>query len=1047
MVKFKFPNFRHHQVSGLLAVSGFLCFPLSGIASLMNDNMKSPLSDFITSADDGYKVMGKVVDENGEPIIGASVSLERAGGKKTGTITDLDGRFSLAAPKGAILNISYIGYVSQQVQVSDTNPLNITLKEANKKLDEVVVVAYGSVVKRKLTNAVTSVDMKPLKDLGGYTNISSALQGRTPGVFITNSSGMPGAVANISIRGGGTPLYVIDGIVQDAAAFNRLNPQDIESISMMKDAASSAVYGALAGNGIIVVKTKSGTVGKARINYTLDYQFTNPTKAKDNIDSYTYASTRNWLDKVYGYDPTYSSEALEAYRTGADPDNYPNVNWRKSIMRNVAQSARHSLTIDGGNEDTQFHISLGFFNQGSLIKPVAGKEVITYKTANIGANLTHYFRSIGLKAGIDMKSSFLWNRGRNEGEIMRRVKSYPFEKIYNSNGTYFANTPYLYLHPNNGYDKISEPVMNNRLNLEWDVYGVRGLKALFVGNYKTGTYSKKSWNNAYVASYRADGSIQPMVNKPSLNMTKRTYWSYEFNAGFQYQNTFVGKHTLGLSFFYNQYESYNESLNAGRRDYLSSAVDQIFAGPTTTMSNGGGSEERGRIGYIGVLNYDYMGRYIVGASMRIDGSDNYSPGNRYGYFPSVSAGYVITDEPFVRPLADKLKIDMLKLRISWGKIGIDGERFAYYSNWKMGSAPFDINGEQAPLVTTPGLISPDLTWYSTTSTNIGFDLTMFNSRLSATFDYFVQDTKNYLRSPNDIYKTPLGTGLPKVMSDDIFRRAGGELTLRWRDVYRDFSYEVGMNLSYYDETWKTINEDVATRSNPLISAMGKTLADGKRMFMTDGLYQNVDELLNSPHALWTTNIKTGDIRYIDQNGDGRIDTDGVYSDDKIFNGMPTKPLLQYGFDFTLKYKGFSLTGLIQGSGKSFKLIGSEGMPIGFSRIRFMQDLDFWSPDNPNAMYPLPDTGSGVANNYQEASFWNVNCRYVRLKNLQLSYDFKYKWLKSVTWIENLTLSLVGQNLVTISKANKYYLDPEQGDVNNFGYPITRTYSLVLNIGF
>lgn len=256
-----------------------------------------------------------------------------------------------------------------------------------------------------------------------------------------------------------------------------------------------------------------------------------------------------------------------------------------------------------------------------------------------------------------------------------------------------------------------------------------------------------------------------------------------------------------------------------------------------------------------------------------------------------------------------------------------------------------------------------------------------------------------------------------------------------------------MNLSYYDETWKQINEDDVTRSNPLISQMGKKLADGTRMFMTSGLYQNVDELLNNPHALWTTNIKTGDIRYIDQNGDGRIDTDGTYSDDKVFNGMPTKPLVQYGFDFTLRYKGFTLNGLIQGSGKNFKLLSSEGMPIGFSRLRFTRNLDYWTPNTPDAMYPLPDTGTGLANNYQAASFWEVNCRYVRLKNLQFGYDFKYKLMKSVSWITNLTLSLVGQNLFTISKANKYYLDPEQGNVDNFGYPITRTYSLVLNIAF
>lgn len=1028
-----------HLLFAAMLASGFLLgFPDSRFASRSMANVVQQES----------LVKGQVVDANGEPVIGATVKEK---GTKNGVVTDLDGFYSLkVSSPTSIVSISFIGYKTMELKASSQELRKVVLKEENTSLDGVVVVAYGSVVKRKITNAVTSVDMSQIGDLGGYSNMSSALQGRTPGAIISNSSGIPGSTPSISIRGNGTPLYVIDGIVQDEATFNRLNSQDIESISLMKDAASAAVYGALAGNGIVVVKTKSGTVGKVRINYTLDHQFTKPTNGKTNISSYDRAMTRNYLDDVYGFNRTYSQEALDAYLSGSDPDNYPNVNWRKEIMRDVAQSDRHSLTIDGGNEDTQFRMSLGYYDQGSLIKPVAGKEVITYKSANIGTSVTHYFRSIGLKAGLDIKNSFLWRYGRSEGEIMRRIRNYPTEKIYNADGSYFANqteTSYLYLHPDNGYLKQNEPVMNNRLNLEWDVVGVKGLKALFVGNYKTATYSKKSWDGGYVLSYLPDGTIPQVTTKPSLSMEKRTSWAYEFNVGLQYKNTFAEAHSLSASVFYNQTGSSSESLTGSRKEYLTSAVDQIFAGPTTTMTNGGSTSESGRIGYVGVLNYDYKGRYIVGASLRIDGSDNYSDGNRYGYFPSVSAGYVVSDEPLLRPYFDKLKINMLKLRAAWGKTGIEGSRFAYFSNWSIGTASFDVGGEQAPVVNTPGLISPDLTWYSTASTNFGVDLSMLNNRLSATFDYFYQDTKNYLRSPRDIYSTTLGTSLPQVMSDDVFRRAGGEMTLRWRDSYDDFKYEVGMNLSYYDEKWRRINEDDATRSNPLISATGKTLSDGSRTWISDGLYQNVQDLLNSPHARWTSNIKTGDIKYRDMNGDGRIDIDGTYSDDKVYNGMPTKPILQYGFDFNLSYKGFSLGGLIQGSGSNYKLIGTEGMAIGYSRIRFNSDLDYWTPQHTNARYPIPDTGSGLANNGQQSTFWEVDCKYVRLKNLQLSYDFKYKLLKNISWLTNLSVSLVGQNLATWSKSKDYYLDPEQGNVDNFGYPITKTYSLVFNIGF
>lgn len=998
----------------------------------------------ISSFSQNIQVRGIVVDKSGDTLIGVSVSED---GVQNGTITDLDGKFSLTVSSNAVLNVSYVGYLSQKISVNGQTEMKVTMQEDDKVLDEVVVVAYGSVIKRKITNAITSVDVDKIGDMGGYSNVSSALQGRTPGAIITNSSGMPGATPSISIRGADAPLYVIDGIVQDATMFNRLNSQDIESISIMKDAASAAVYGALAGNGIVVVKTKSGHVGKARINYTLDHQFTKPTRAKSNISSYDLASTRNYLDNVYGYTPTYSAEALEAYRTGSDPENYPNVNWRDEIMRSLAQSDRHSLTIDGGSEDTQYRISLGYFNQGSLIKPIEGEEVIKYSTANIGLSLTHNFRAIGLTVGLDMKNNFMWQDGKSEGEIMRRIKSYPTEKIYNADGTYFANTSFLYLHPKSGYTKNTDPVMNNRLNMEWNVYGINGLKALFNGNYKTSAYTSKSWNNAYVASYYPDGTALPVSTKPSLSMTKKSFWGYEFNVGLQYEKTFAEKHNLSLSTFYNQTESYSEELRGGRTDYLTSSVDQLFAGPEDTMTNGSEAAESGRLGYVGILNYDYMGRYILGASLRIDGSDNYSDGNRYGYFPSVSAGYVFSDEPFIKPLAEKFKIDLLKLRGSWGKTGIEGSRFAYFSNWSMGSAAFDIAGNRAPSVNTPGLISPDLTWYSTRSTNVGVDFSMLKNRLSATFDYFVQETKGYLISPSDIYKTPLGTNLPQIMSDDKFRRAGSEITVRWKDSYNKLRYEIGANISFYDELWVKKNEDINTSQNPLLTSVGKTLSDGTRMFISNGLYSDLAELLNNPHALWTTNVKTGDIRYVDVNGDGRIDTDGSWSDDKVYNGLTKKPIMQYGLDFSLAYKGFSLTGLIQGAGKNYKIIGTEGMAVGFSRIRFSQDLDYWTPQNTGARYPIPDTGSGLANNYQESSFWAVDCKYVRLKNLQIGYDFKYKLLKNTPWLSNLTLSLVGQNLFTISKANDYYIDPEQNDTNNFGYPITKTYSLVLNIGF
>lgn len=360
-----------------------------------------------------------------------------------------------------------------------------------------------------------------------------------------------------------------------------------------------------------------------------------------------------------------------------------------------------------------------------------------------------------------------------------------------------------------------------RLNLDWDVIGVKGLKATFVGNYRSRNSSEKQWNKAYVPSYYDDGTQFEATSDPSLMMRKDDGWRYELNVGLRYNTTIAQKHTLDIGAYYNQLEEYSEWISATRQNYLSSSVDQIFAGPTSSMSNDGGASEKGRLGFIGVLNYDFMGRYLLTANFRYDGSDNYAKGNRWGFFPSVSAGWVISDEKFMQNINDAIKMDLFKIRASWGKTGIDGERFAYYANWSMGSVNFDVNGNRAPGVTIPGLISPDLSWYFTRSFNVGFDYAFLNNRLSGSVDYFVQNTEGYLINPTDIYKTPLGTDLPKIMSNDKYRRAGAEFMVRWRDTAGKLNYEVGANLSFYDKLWVRKTQDLTVAANPLTNKVGK----------------------------------------------------------------------------------------------------------------------------------------------------------------------------------------------------------------------------------
>lgn len=1012
-------------------------------AEELESTSPSPIRQEIRQS--SVRITGTVVDVQGEPIIGASV-VEK-GTSNNGVITDVDGNFVLNVSPGSTLQISYVGYGTQEIVIGSQRSFNIVMKEDTELLDEVVVMAYNTTVKRKLTNAVTTVDTEQISDLAAYSSVSQAIQGRAPGVYISNSTGMPGSTPSLKIRGNDAPLYVIDGIVQDAETFNRLNSQDIESISIMKDAASAAVYGAVAGNGVVVVKTKSGKIGKTRINYTFDQQINQPTNRKENISSYELATTANEINRMFGSPEPYDQTALDAYRTGSDPINYPNLDWWDIVMRKVATAQRHSLTIDGGSEATQYHMSLGYYNQGTLAKPVNGQDVFNYKQYNVGINVNHTFENIGLKVGFDFKGSLNTSKGKNEGNIAGTAKTLANVRLYNAEGKYYANTPYLSVDPATGYTQKKKPIANVRLNLDWDVIGVKGLKATFVGNYRSRNSSEKQWNKAYVPSYYDDGTQFEATSDPSLMMRKDDGWRYELNVGLRYNTTIAQKHTLDIGAYYNQFEEYSEWISATRQNYLSSSVDQIFAGPTSSMSNDGGASEKGRLGFIGVLNYDFMGRYLLTANFRYDGSDNYAKGNRWGFFPSVSAGWVISDEKFMQNINDAIKMDLFKIRASWGKTGIDGERFAYYANWSMGSVNFDVNGNRAPGVTIPGLISPDLSWYFTRSFNVGFDYAFLNNRLSGSVDYFVQNTEGYLINPTDIYKTPLGTDLPKIMSNDKYRRAGAEFMVRWRDTAGKLNYEVGANLSFYDKLWVRKTQDLTVAANPLTNKVGKTISDGTRTWITDGLYQTADDLLDNPHASWTSNLVTGDIKYVDVNGDGRIDTNATYSGDKVFNHRKSEPLMQYGIDFLLEYDGFFLSGLIQGAGSNWKFIGQNAMPMGVDRLRYSKELDYWTPTNTDARFPLLDPGTGRANNSQrDVTYWMVNCAYVRLKNLQFGYDFKHKLLKNVPWIASAKLSLVGQNLLTFSDAN-FFMDPEQGNTENSGYPITRTYSIVFSLGF
>ena len=1003
-------------------------------------------------------ITGNVSDSKGEPLIGASIVLK---GTTSGVITDIDGNFTIEAGDNGILVISYVGYKPQEVAIAGKKSVNVILKEDTEVLDEVVVMAYTSTVKRKIVASVTNVDTKQVEQMAGYKDLGTALQGRVAGVMITNSSGGPDSSPSISIRGGGDPMYIIDGVIKDKSAFLRLSSQDIESVSIMKDAASSAVYGASAANGIVVVTTKNGQQGKMRIGYTADFQCNVPSSVRDKINSLELAEMQNAISDYMGSQKVYSDEVLALIKNGTSSE-YPNIDWWNTLIKKAAFSQRHTLTMDGGSEDTQYRTSFMVYDQGTLQKKVAGdhnpKEYTTY---SLDFKLNHNFRKAGIKVGLDIRPYLVDNKSYG-GDVFGAVQGLsPLKKAYNENGSYAPNSPMAaYADINGNYNKKFNFGTDTRLNVDWDIKWVKGLKAVFWGNYSLNSTNEKIWNNS-VPTYNEDGTIV-QATSPNLTMNKAYDWVYEFNVGLKYDQTF-GKHSISAGLFYNQRENYAESITAKRINYFDS-IDQIFAGPTNGQTNDGSASEGGRLGYVGTLSYDYAEKYLLSASFRYDGNDGFAKGERWGFFPSVALGYMLSNESFMEGLKSSLKMDMLKLRGSIGQIGETSSRFAYLSNWTVDQNGGYIGGALVPTILPGPLSSTDLSWYTTTTWNIGIDFGFFNNRLVGSADYFFRRTKGYLIDPVSRYNSTLGNntgtkgsnytyGLPKVKSDDAFRRAGAEFYLNWNDRIGDFSYSIGANLTFYDELWEKYEQkdDPVTLANPNKRTTNKTIGQGDPVYLFDGLFRSSEELLHAAIQPNGTQMMAGDMRFIDVNGDGMIN-----EEDMVYDHKPRKAIMQWGIPFSLGWKAWSLEGLFQGTGPQYGLIHNNVRGTGWNKIYYKDQLDFYHPGNEDAKYPRADNDYGAWNDEMNSrgssDFWRINKTYARLKNLSISYNLKHDLLKHVAWLSTAKVGITGTNIFTICSSKKYG-DPETGPVNDTEvsqtqpYPVTKTFSLVVNLGF
>lgn len=972
------------------------------------------------------QVKGKVLDEKGEPIIGATVTEE---GTSNGTITDYDGMFTLEASKDGILTISYIGYKSQQVSIAGKDMVAVTLKEDMEQLDEVVVVGYGSQKKVNLTGAVSTVNAKMLENRTG-SDPYNMLTGQIPGVTIVQNSGQPGAdMGNLRVRGIGTlgnadAMVIIDGV---ESSINNVNPNDIATISVLKDAAASSIYGVRAANGVILITTKRGTVGKPIISYSGYVGWQDACRLPKYLDSYNYALLLNEAYRNDGASVPYSSENLETIKNGSDPDHFANSNQVDAVLSEQGIFHNHHLSVVGGKEEIKYSLAAGFYKKDGLMPNMS------YNRFNLRSNIDSKINDrldvqLNISASRDDRKSpathkvydpdtDLWNI------MYHAFRESPLTPIRFQNGNYG-----LYL---NEHNSVAEANLSGESHI-YNTYfqGNAGftykiIKGLTLKGNAAATFNLQ---DIYVDQKRMDfysaESTEPIKSTRSMvsNQDKK---SLEINlqAYLDYNRTF-GKHTIKGLLGYSQIRNEYRLLKASRKDLpTNNSLGEIDAGDITTQETGGNSVAYALRSVFGRVNYGFDDRYLLEANLRYDGSSRFPKNNRFGLFPSFSFGWRISEEDFFK--ADF--VDNLKLRASWGQLGNQEiDDYLFYNTYSFGYDYSFGNTLFSGISINDVMANTAITWEKTDQMDVGVDADFWGGKLSLTGDFFLKNTHAIL------LKLPIpdlvGVSAPMQNAGKV-RNIGFELALTHRNQVNRFRYSTSFNFSYVKNEIIDLNGgDTPGRSvgDPVDNIYG---------YVCEGIFKSQEEIDNSPKQVW--GAVPGDLKYADINNDGVVNQNDRKSLGSTF------PKINFGLRVNCEYRNFDLTMLLQGAGMVKGVTAGEISQAFMNGGKVTEEwLDRWTPENVNASYPRL-TLSGSSRNYMTSSFWVQNASYLKMRNLQIGYTIP-KNILSHLGVSNLRLYCSIDNLFTISKFKG--LDPEMVTTQTM-YPLTRNYSFGINLSF
>ena len=1040
-----------------MKVFGLLCLisvqqvtaalPFSGPAAVQNKINRA------------IEISGMVKDENGIAIPGVSI---KVAGLSVGTQTDANGRYKIeVADDKAVLVFSFLGYVTQELPVAGKTNINVVLKEQSSKLNEVVVVGYGTQKKVNLTGAVATVSGEELTKRP-VVNAAAMLQGTMPGVQVNQGSGEPGNEGvSIRIRGNGTfsgagsdPLVLIDGV---PGSFNDVNPTDIDNVSVLKDAASASIYGSRAGNGVILITTKQGKAGSMKVQYDGNIGLYKPTKMFDLITNsaqymelYNEARINSGLNdpkdpnKTYGL---YPQDQIDLYRSGVDPLNYPNTDWLSLIFK-TAPTQNHNLSFNGGNEKTTYNVSLGYVNQNGLMKG------FNYKRYNARINLTSKIND-----HIKFGTNVLLKSGETESipggskdlflSAMSQAPTYgPFLPDGSGRYTYKA---YDYEYNN----KNAIAVLDKKFSHNTTDYAVNAqgwVEVMFTKDFSWYTKGAininmdkyKDYKSTIDEYYYRSGVLGTTLDlgRGLTVQDQQTVYSNLYSY-LNYNHNFSG-HTIKAQAGYSMEQNKYSYLQGYRQNFPDENLLELNAGGQDIQRSNGTANQWALMSYFGRLNYDYKSRYLLEANLRYDGSGKFSGKNKWGAFPSFSVGWRATEEPFVKAM-NLTWLNNFKVRGSWGQLGNQNIKVDGYEKLYPYQALLDLTGnysfDNANLTTgvaQQNLNNPLIKWETTTMTDIGLDLTLFEN-FSVTFDWYKKRTTDILRTSQ--VTAIVGLGAP-VINDGIVDNTGMELGLGYSNVIKGgalagLSYNFGVNLDKFKNKLIKYGQpdiyDYTTNRNGL--PIGT-------FYMLDviGIFQSAEEVAKSPKQ-FNDNTMAGDLKYRDVNGDGKIDAD----DRAIIGGA--YPKLNYSFNVGFDFKGFDFSARFQG------VAGVKSYVTGWGVTPFVQGspptkdwLDRWTPENPSATMPNIYWGWSAPQKYsRNSSYFLQDAAYFRLKNVVLGYTLPANLTKNIG-IDRLRVYFSGDNLFTAT--NFKGLDPERyGNGDLIQYPQNKIYSFGVNVTF